>query len=70
MSSNHVINVVHKCLCTVSQLGGIRGDGYKGANGDQSASPHTIFEMFEGLNVDRAAKVGEWRVVQVILQFD
>ena len=44
-------------LCTNLQAGAIAGDGYA-AGGDREPSPHTKYEMFEGLTVMRAAQVG------------
>ena len=39
------------------QRGALSGDGYKGAE-KQRSSPHTAYEMFEGLTIKRAAEVG------------
>jgi len=41
----------------VLQRGALSGDGYKGAE-KQRSSPHTAYEMFEGLTIKRAAEVG------------
>ena len=52
-----IILVCYVVLCTNLQAGAIAGDGYA-AGGDREPSPHTKYEMFEGLTVMRAAQVG------------
>ena len=51
------MNVRTLILYLVMQRGALSGDGYKEAE-RQRSSPHTDYEMFEGLTIQRAAEVG------------
>ena len=50
------VNIDKKNITSVCfvQIGATQGDGYASSKG---TSPHTVYEKFEGLTVNRAAEV-------------